>query len=370
MTDPVLIIGAGVIGCAIARELTVRGVPTTVIDNRPPGGGATQASAGMLAPYVEGHESGALLDLGVRSLALYDDWIGRVAGESGMPVEYRRIGTLEVALDPPHANDMQVAARRAPAGVTRRWITSDEARRAHPALGAAIAGALFTPTHGYVVARDLAGALATAAERHGAVFRRGTARQVRRTPSSLVVSTDSAELTATTVVLAAGAWTNGIDIEGAAAPPLRPVRGQLLCLGWQGNPIETIIWGPECYIVPRTDGSVMVGATVEEVGFDERTTSAGIRDLLDAACELLPAGWGATFLEARVGLRPATPDDLPVLGPDPRMEGLVHASGHFRNGVLLAPLTATLVADWIEKKKNDPALDLLRPGRFEPVKSG
>ena len=103
---------------------------------------------------------------------------------------------------------------------------------------------------------------------------------------------------------------------------------------------------------------------------DERTTSAGIRDLLDAACELLPEGWGATFLDARVGLRPATPDELPVLGPDAQVDGLVHASGHFRNGVLLAPLTATLIADWIEQKKNDPALDGLRPGRFEHTRSG
>jgi thiazole synthase len=112
------------------------------------------------------------------------------------------------------------------------------------------------------------------------------------------------------------------------------------------------------------DGSLLVGATVEDVGFDERATAAGIRDLLDAACELLPEGWGATFLGVRVGLRPATPDELPVIGPDPAVGGLVHASGHFRNGVLLAPITATLIADWIQKQVRDPVFAALRPDRF------
>jgi glycine/D-amino acid oxidase-like deaminating enzyme len=138
----------------------------------------------------------------------------------------------------------------------------------------------------------------------------------------------------------------------------------LLHLGALTEAVTTIVWGPECYIVPRRDGSLIVGATVEDVGFDERNTAAGIRDLLDAACELLPMGWGATLLAAHVGLRPATPDELPVLGPDARLEGLVHASGHFRNGVLLAPLTAGLIADWVVEKRSDSAFDLLKPNRF------
>ena len=146
--------------------------------------------------------------------------------------------------------------------------------------------------------------------------------------------------------------------------PLRPVRGQLLHLGWRGAPLGTIVWGPDCYIVPRTDGTLLVGATVEEVGFDERTTAAGVHDLLGASCDLLPDGSSATFLAAHVGLRPATPDELPLLGPDPRMPGLVHASGHFRNGVLLAPLTARAVVDWIVDGKRDPAFDTLTPDRF------
>jgi glycine oxidase len=360
MTAVPIIVGAGIIGCGIARELAVRGLAPLVIDHRPPGGGATQASAGMLAPYVEAHESGPLLELGVRSLALYDDWIAAIRRDAGVDVEYRRIGTLEVALDSDEAERLKQHTDAA--SVTRTWMSADAARRAHPALGS-IAGALYTPLHGYVDVRGLTAALVTAATRRGATFRESTVRAIEQADGALRVVTDDGALTAPTAILAAGAWTNRIESVGKL-PPLRPVRGQLLHLGWQGDPIDTIIWGPDCYIVPRTDGSILVGATVEDVGFDERTTSAGIRDLLDAACDLLPQGWGATFLDARVGLRPATPDELPVIGPDPMVPGLVHASGHFRNGVLLAPLTVRLVADWVAKGIRDPALDRLRPDRF------
>jgi glycine oxidase len=176
------------------------------------------------------------------------------------------------------------------------------------------------------------------------------------------VSSTGGDCDATTVVIAAGAWGNAI--EGVRTPPLRPVRGQLLHLGWRGHPLSTIIWGPDCYIVPRTDGTLLVGATVEEVGYDERTTAAGVRDLLNAACELLPEGRGATFLDARAGLRPATPDELPVLGSEPGTPDIVHASGHYRNGVLLAPITARVIADWVVERKRDPALESFGPGRF------
>jgi glycine/D-amino acid oxidase-like deaminating enzyme len=121
------------------------------------------------------------------------------------------------------------------------------------------------------------------------------------------------------------------------------------------------VWGPDCYVVPWEDNTVLVGATVEDVGFDERTTAAGVRDLLDAVCELLPEAWRATFIDARVGLRPATPDGLPFLGPSALSNRMVYATGHYRNGVLLAPLTAHVVADWIADRKLDPVLASLRP---------
>ena len=364
----VVVVGAGIIGCAIAHELAARGVAATVFDPRPPGGGATQASAGMLAPYIEAHERGPLLDLGVRSLRLYDDWIAGLRQESGIDVEYRRIGTLEVAFETRHADELRRSAAhlREP---LQTWMDGDSARAAHVALGRQVAGALFTATHGYVAAPQLTSALAAAAERRGARFQRSTIRSLAARGSALALDTSDGEIIPPTVVLAAGAWTNQIVGSGPGVPPLRPVRGQLLHLGWNGAPVNTILWGPECYIVPRVDGTLLVGATVEDVGFDERVTTAGLRDLLDAVSEVLPSAWDATFLAARVGLRPATPDDLPVIGQDARLPGLVHASGHFRNGVLLAPLTAQLIADWILDKQTDPALDVLRPGRFERVQA-
>jgi glycine oxidase len=356
----VIVVGAGVIGCAIARELAVRGVTCSVFDDRPVGGGATQASAGMLAPYVEAHERTPMLDLCVRSLDLYDDWIAAVRRESGADVEHRRIGTLEVALDRAHADALRTASERSE-DVERAWLDADRAAREYPALGG-VAGALFTQTHGYVIAPQLASALALSAQQHGATVSRATVQRVEREGSSLTITTSASRAQADVVVLAAGAWTNAIG--GIRTPPLRPVRGQLLHLRWPGEPLSTIIWGPECYIVPRTDGTLLAGATVEDVGFDERTTAAGVRDLLDAVCELLPEAWGASFLGARVGLRPATPDELPAIGPDPDVPGLVHASGHYRNGVLLAPVTARVIADWILDGRRDPCFDTFRVDRF------
>jgi glycine oxidase len=357
--QPVVIVGAGIIGCAIARELAVRGTPAIVIDDRPVGGGATRASAGMLAPYVEAHDRGPLLDLAVRSLDLYDDWIAGLRRDIDGDVEYRRIGTLEVALDESRATELRHAA--AHAGVVTTWMAPDDARRAHPALGA-IAGALFTPAHGYVAAQQLATALADDAERHGTRFHRAAVTAIAPGGPSVRVTTTDGIVEASRIILAAGAWTNGIN--GVRTPPLRPVRGQLLQLGWTREPLSSIVWGPACYIVPRTDGSILVGATVEEVGFDERTTAAGVRDLLDAACELLPDVKSATFLDARAGLRPATPDALPVIGPDADDPRIVHASGHYRNGVLLAPITAMVVADWILEGRRDASFDAFGPARF------
>ena len=316
----VVVVGAGIIGCAIARELAIRGVACTLVDPRPVGGGATQASAGMLAPYVEAHERGPLLELAVRSMALYDEWIAAVRAESGVDVEYRRIGTLETA--------------------SSRSITE----------------------HGYVAAEPLARALARAAEARGAQLVRDRVTRITAGGAALHVAMTTGTLEATHAVLAAGAWTNAI--EGIRTPPLRPVRGQLLYLGWNAAPLSTIVWGPRCYVVPRLDGTVLVGATVEEAGFDERPTAEGVGELLDAVCALLPAARAATFLGVRVGLRPATPDELPVLGLDAEVPGLIHASGHYRNGILLAPITAKLVGDLIVEGKVDPLLASFSAGRF------
>jgi glycine oxidase len=176
------------------------------------------------------------------------------------------------------------------------------------------------------------------------------------------VQTTSSALDADRVVVAAGAWAGGID--GVWMPPVEPIRGQIVQLEWPAPTLRAIVWGPRCYVVPRLDHTVLVGATAERVGYDERTTAAGIRDLLDAVCDLLPDARVAAFLAARAGLRPATSDELPALGDHPGEPGVVYALGHYRNGVLLAPFTAKVIGDLIADGRRDPALDSFRPDRF------
>jgi glycine oxidase len=358
---PILIVGSGVIGCAIARELALRGVDVTVLDPRPVAAGATQASAGMLAPYVEAHDRGAMLDLCVRSLEMYHSaWVSSLWNE-GLAVEYQRIGTLEIALTPERTSILRqgVILRQ---GMPGRWLEPLDVARAYPQLCPTF-GAFMCEAHGYVDATQLATALARSAERHGARFRRVRVDSIERTAGGIHLRVGGDRLVAHTVVLAAGAWTNQID--GVRRPPLRPVRGQLLEMRWESRPLPTIMWGPDCYIVPRTErGAILVGATVEEAGFDERTTDEGVRGLLWAARQLIPLLRDDDLIEARVGLRPATPDELPVLGRDPDIPGLVHASGHYRNGVLLAPVTGKLIADLVADDVSDPALEAFSAVRF------
>jgi glycine oxidase len=165
--------------------------------------------------------------------------------------------------------------------------------------------------------------------------------------------------------MAAGSWSGQIEIAGVAARvPVRPVRGQLLHLAWNGPPLRRITWSERCYLVPWEDGRLLVGATVEDVGFDERTTAAGVRDLIEAACEIVPHARTAGFLAAKAGLRPATPDGLPMIGASGVIPNLMYATGHYRSGVLLAPLTAELVADAMLEDLIDPVLAITSPQRF------
>ena len=355
----VVVIGGGIIGCAVARELGRRGVAVRLFEARTVGAGATQASAGILAPYIEGHDRGPLFELGLRSLAMYDSFVRDVCEESGLTVEYRRCGTLEVAADAATAARLRSAA----SDPQLQWLDPAQAHGLEPALAASIEGAVLARDHGYVSVPSLMDALAWAALRHGVQIEAAhRVTGVRTEPNSATISTeDGTTWSAGAVVIAAGSWCGRLDLEDGAASAVRPVRGQLLRLHWRGAPLNHIVWGPDCYVVPWLDRTVLVGATVEDVGFDERTTAAGVRDLLDAVCELLPEAWRATFLEARVGLRPATPDGLPFLGPSEHSDRLVYATGHYRNGVLLAPLTAKLIADLIVDGNQDEAVRPLRP---------
>jgi glycine oxidase len=364
----IVVIGAGVVGAAVACELARRGASVEIVDDRPVGMGATQASAGVLAPYIEAREGSPFLDLTVRGLGLFDNFVERVIAESGLPVPYHRTGTLDIATD-----DREMSALRTTAEVLARrdvaalLLDAQAVRAEEPQLGDGAVGGLMIESHGFVAAGDLTRALVAAARRLGAqLIEPSRVRRITRLHGDMIVETDRGSLTSNAVVLAAGCWSGQIAIDGNvhATVPVRPVRGQLLHLGWTGTPLRRVTWSGRCYLVPWDDGTLLVGATVEEAGFDERTTVAGVRDLLDAVCEIVPHAWTAGFRGARVGLRPATPDNLPVIGPSGAVPNLMYATGHYRNGVLLAPLTAQLVADAMLDNRIDPMLTPLSPSRF------
>lgn len=364
-SSDVIVIGAGVIGCAIAYELTGRGLTVTMIDPRGAGFGATQASAGVLAPHIEGHGNPTLTALGARSLAMYDAFVEGVRAQSGRAVPYSRTGTLDTAFDEEAVAALGDAAARLTArGVGASWLDAIEVRAAEPHLSADARGGLLIHEHGFVGATALTITLAgILAERRVETV---SGHTVRIAPGHGVVrvETNTGSFDAASAVLAAGSWSGRIAVQGAPPAPVRPVRGQLLYLSWADTPLARVVWAPRCYLVPWSDGSLLVGATVEDAGFDERTTVAGVRDLLEAACEAIPRAWQAGFSGARVGLRPATPDELPIVGRSARVPGLVYATGHYRNGVLLTPLTAALVADLLTAGTDDPALAAMSPARF------
>jgi glycine oxidase len=366
----VIVVGAGIIGCAIASELTRRGAAVQIVDDRPAGMGATQASAGVLAPFIEARHEGPLLELTSRSLAMFDAFVERTVSESGMAVGYQRSGTLDVALHDSEVRSLEdSAALLARRGVSATLLDQAAVSAEEPQLTDVALGGLLIPIHGFVSAAELTQALAGLARARGATqVEQGRVRRISPSGDGVVVDTARNSMRASAVVVAAGSWSGDIVVDGALQPmPIRPVRGQLLQLKWCGPALARVIWGQRCYIVPWRDGTVLVGATVEDAGFDERATVDGVVELLEAACELLPGARGAGFTTAKVGLRPASPDELPVIGPSSVISNVVYATGHYRNGVLLAPLTAQLVADVVLERRVDPLLELTKPQRFGEV---
>ena len=360
----VTVVGAGIVGCAVAYELATRGVQVRVVDRRGSGRGATGASAGILAPHIEGH-SASLLRLGVCSLDEYDNFLQRVGGNTDRPIEYRRTGTLQVARDEDEARQLeQLAGTLRARGVSHSLLDARETRGLEPGLGDGIRAGLVIPQHGYVRAVALIAALVDAGTARGVTMSIGEVRAIAHAHGSIAVTTADETIAADAVVIAAGSWSADITMTPAVPPPVRPVRGQLVQLRLAQPSISHIVWGTSAYLVPWQDGGVLVGATVEDVGFDERVTVAGVRHLLESGAELVPGLNSAMFEEARAGLRPGTRDELPIVGPSSTMRGVYYATGHYRNGVLLAPLTAIMAADFLVGGRERPEAQLVRPDRF------
>jgi glycine oxidase len=363
----IIVVGAGVIGCATAYELARRGASVQIVDERSIGMGATQASAGMLAPYLETRDDSPLFGLTVRSLGLYDEFVARVESDSAMHVAYHRTGTLEVVTSEAGLRDLhEMAELLGRHGVDSTLLDRDAVRKVEPCLSEDVVGGLLIEAHGFVSASALTRAASTAASRKGATFvEHSRVTRIARTNGHIDVETDRGRLCADAVVLAAGSWSGSIDVDTLVQRvPVDPIRGQLLQLAWSGPRLRRVIWSPFCYLVPWDDGTVLVGATVEHAGFEERTTVAGVRALLEGVCAIAPQARDAGFAGARAGLRPGTADNLPILGRSTIVPNLMYATGHYRNGVLLAPVTAQLVADTLLDNRTDADLAAFAPARF------
>lgn len=342
----VIVIGAGVIGCAVAHALAREDVGVLVLDAGTPGAGASQASAGVLAPHIEAQPDSALQTLGVESLDLYDGFVQTVRSDAGFDVPYVRDGTLEVAAtDAGAAHLADRAARLSSQGVPCELVEGARLRELEAMVSSPQRAGLFIPVHGTVRVRDLVDALRLAAVHRGARFSQPErVSRVRADGPAFRVETHSGTHTARWVIVTSGAWSMSLPVDDQIAAPTRPVRGQLLRLVATSPSLRRVLWGEDCYLVPWGD-EIFVGATMEDVGFDQRATLAGVTSLALAAQALVPALQHATFSHVRVGLRPGSPDGLPLIGPSSRHPSLVFATGHYRNGILLAPLTARLVCD-------------------------
>ena len=367
MKPSVVVVGAGVVGCTVAYRLAREGAPVTILEPRAPGQGATRASAGILAPDIEGHGSSLLRLLGRRSIAIWDDFIAELRGDSRHDIVYQRNGTFELAFSADDVHRLQeLAAALKRDSIESRWLAPLQFAAIEPLAAKTARGALLIPIHGFVGVTALTEAALAAAKSYGATISAGTgAIRIFTMPSGRVgVEAANAKWEADRVVLAAGSWSSMITIQDADRVPVTPIRGQLIQLKSEPGAISRVIWGPDGYLVPWPDGSVLVGSTVEDVGFDERHTDEAVARLRAAAASLVPDLAKAEMTSIRTGLRPKGPDDLPMLGHSRVVPGLIYATAHYRNGVMFAPLTVKLVGDLVFDRAADAALADLDPRRF------
>lgn len=371
--ETVAIIGAGVCGLGIGWRLAQAGCRVDIFDRGAIGRGASHAAAGMLATGVE-TEPGelALLQLNLRSQRAWPAFAADVEAASGREIGYRDDGTLVIALtrdDERHLRFIHDFHRGA--GVDVALIGGGEARQREPYLNPRIPAAVWSPNDHQVDNRALTAALAEAAARAGARLHPDAGVEAVRIgdgrAAGVVVAGET--VPADAVVLAAGAWSRTVGgLEPAALPPVRPVKGQMLALQMdpEASLLRHVLWAPGVYLVPRRDGRLLIGATVEEKGFDDTITAGGQYALLDAAWRALPGIEELPIAETWVGFRPGSRDDAPILGPGP-VDGLVYATGHHRNGILLAPVTADLVSRFVLTGELDLALAPFTLARFDPA---
>lgn len=362
----VAIIGGGVIGCAAAYALVTAGLRILLLERGPIACEASGEAAGMLAPQAEASEAGPFLTLGLRSRELFPALTAALREETGLDVGYGQEGTLTPCLDEDEAAEARARfAWQQGQGLPVEWWEAEEVRKAEPGISPTVRGALFIPGDRQVTSGTFTRAFALAAARRGAEIWEGAPVTgfVRDRKRIVGVKSLDRTVSAGRYVLAAGPWSAQVATLLGVSVPVLPVKGQLCMAGLlQGGP-RHVLYSHLAYLVPRPGGEVVLGTTVEFAGFDKRVTVGGLQGILAGAQALYPALAGAPILRAWAGLRPYTSDELPLLGPVPEMEELLVATGHHRNGILLAPITAQLLRELVVDGRTSMPLEPFRVDR-------
>ena len=367
MSPDVIVVGAGAIGASIAYQLSKAGMKVMVFDRGPIAGEATGASGGIISARPGPNTPAPLGILFKESARLYPALAADLHDRTGIDIGMRRSGLLRVAFAEMEEHDLRAERHwQIDQGADIPWLDQRSASDIEPALNPSIRAAIHDPDVQQVMPRVFAQASARAAADLGATLREGV------TVSQLLVERDrivgvglgSEAVRADEVVIANGAWAAGWSQQLHASIPVRPVRGQMVSLQTMKTALRVIVTSQDGYALSKADGSTIVGTTVEDVGFDSRPTTAGVAQLLRLAPRLAPRLADASFSKAWAGLRPATPDGRPLIGRLPEWRGVSLATGHFRDGILLAPITAELVADLLLARRPRMSLDAFDPARF------
>ncbi len=367
------IVGGGIIGCSIAFELAAEKLKVVVLDRQQPGREASWAAAGMLSPAPDSPRDHPLVPLAKKSLSLYPEFVRAVEEASGKPIGYTRKGALQIFAGPSAETerDEMLAAHR-DLGLDSHPVSLDEGHKLEPALNPSAGAALYLPKEETVEPRLLMDAVLAASRNRGVEIRAGAcvASLAQQEGRCTGVVAAGQSIAAKHVIIAAGCFSGEIAGESSlsfASIPTRPVRGQMLALRRPGLLLQRVLRSERGYLVPRSDGRIVAGSTLEEAGFEKKVTAAGVRHIIESSIELCPDLAEAEILETWSGLRPGTPDDLPILG-FAGTENLILATGHYRNGILLAPITAKLVRDWLIHGRTSFDAQAFSPSRFQSAK--